>query len=102
MTPADILDLTCRGFGVTLDAMRARFPGTYVRKARASAIASLKQLGLSSSEVGALLSMDPSTVRYHLTKRPARHPLHPPPAQPSHETAPAQGSSSAGDGGGSL
>lgn len=72
MTPADILTLTCSGYGVTLDALRGDRKGRYLSAARTSAARSLSELGLSSIEIGPLLNRDPSTVRYLLTKNAAR------------------------------
>ena len=70
MTPADVLSLTCSGFGVTLDALRGPQRSKYLNSARRSAAKSLKELGLSSPEIGPLLGRDPSTIRFLLTVDP--------------------------------
>jgi chromosomal replication initiation ATPase DnaA len=80
MTPADILSLTCSGYGVSLDALRGPAKGRYVVMARRSAARSLSELGLSSLEIGPILGRDPSTVRYLLTTEPqTARTLHPAP-----------------------
>lgn len=71
MTPADILALTCKGYGVSLDALQGPGRGRYLSTARTAAARSLSELGLSSLEIGPLLHRDPSTVRYLLTTRAA-------------------------------
>jgi chromosomal replication initiation ATPase DnaA len=63
VTPADVIDLTAKGYGVSVEAITGRARTRYVCKARREAIRSLRAIGLSFDEIGALLgNRDHSTL----------------------------------------
>lgn len=68
LRPTDVLASVAHSFGVTVDAITGPARTKYVSSVRREACRRLVDLGLSLSEVGAMLNRDHTTVLYAIRR----------------------------------